>query len=88
MTDQHNSDYEDGQVCGLCKHEPVIAHATPPIGSLNSQHPLPLGKQCDARLTVALSDLPWLRFVLSRYVPPTVGLGPLSQAPRWEWLNR
>lgn len=71
-----------GTKCGVCKAEPAIGHMPPPIGSVNAAFPLPIGQQCDVRLTEALNDLAWLRFVLSRYVPA----GP--QAPRWAWLNQ
>ena len=69
--------------CGLCRYGPVESVVSPPIGSVNTAHPLRVCNECSGRLHDALSDLPWLRrYVLSRYVPPAPG------APRWERLNR
>lgn len=68
--------------CRFCHHADAETQLPAPIGSADNRHPLEVCNTCGARIVEALFDLPWLRFVISRYVPPGPG------APRWEWLNQ
>lgn len=72
------------RLCGFCRHEPASTTIPAPVGSRDARFALEVCAQCADRLLTALNDLPWLRYVLSRYVPA----GGPHDTPRWEWLNQ
>jgi hypothetical protein len=74
-----NLSKQDGSIC---RHAPARLTMGVGIGSSNSRYPLPACETCSDRFGAMLLDLPYLRFMLSRYVPVQPG------APIWAWLNQ